>query len=120
MSKAYEDYSKTVTAELRSLIGLFEGALSDPRPADEIKEQMDQHFANMHQAAEQYKSAASGVDPLPCPDELDFDAMQRQQLDAETQQACLNGGRTDYLYDIDGNEYYTTTDGRRHYTRLEG
>lgn len=54
MSGAYEDYSKTVRSELRSLIGLFEGALSDPRPADEIKEQMDQHFANMDQAADRY------------------------------------------------------------------
>lgn len=55
MSGAYEDYSKTVRSELRSLIGLFEDVLSDPRPVEEIKEQMDQHFANMHQAAEQYK-----------------------------------------------------------------
>ena len=54
MSGAYEDYSKTVRSELRSLIGLFEGILSNPKSADEIKEQADQHLANMDQAADRY------------------------------------------------------------------
>ncbi len=123
---AFEDYSKTVRSELRSLIGLFEDVLSDPRPVDEIKEQMDQHLANMDQAADRYwqsRDVASSEDPLPCSDEhddLDFDAMVQLQLDAEVRQARLNGGRTDYLFDDDGNEYYTTVDGVRHYTRDEG
>lgn len=38
----------------------------------------------------------------------------------EIKLAAENGGMTDYLYDIDGNEYYTTIDGVRHYTRQEG
>lgn len=52
---------------------------------------------------------------------LEFlDNADRQQLKEEVRQAYLNGGRTGYLYDIDGNEYYITRDGIRHYTRLEG
>lgn len=39
---------------------------------------------------------------------------------SEIRKAFENGGRTDYLYDCDGNEYYTTVDGIRHYTRVEG
>lgn len=53
-------------------------------------------------------------------DELLLDDLEHQQLKEETRQAYLNGGRTPYLYDIDGNEYYTTRDGVRHYTRVEG
>lgn len=45
---------------------------------------------------------------------------EHQQLKEEIRQAYLNGGRTGYLHDIDGNEYYTTRDGVRHYTRVEG
>lgn len=45
---------------------------------------------------------------------------ERQQLKDEVRQAYLNGGRTGWLHDIDGNEYYTTRDGVRHYTRVEG
>ena len=44
----------------------------------------------------------------------------RQKIKEEVRQAYLNGGRTGYLYDDDGNEYYTTRDGIRHYTRQEG
>lgn len=51
---AFEDYSKAVTSELKGLIGLFEGILSNPKSADEIKEQADQHLANMDQAADRY------------------------------------------------------------------
>lgn len=46
--------------------------------------------------------------------------LEHQQIKEESRQAYLNGGRTPYLYDIDGNEYYTTRDGVRHYTRVEG
>lgn len=53
-------------------------------------------------------------------DELLLDDMEHQQIKDEVRQAYLNGGRTGYLYDIDGNEYYTTRDGVRHYTRVEG
>lgn len=49
-----------------------------------------------------------------------WDDLESQRLKDEVIQACLNGGRTAYLYDIDGNEYYTTVDGIRHYTRDEG
>lgn len=52
-----------------------------------------------------------------CDPDCDLD---RQQLKEEVRQAYLNGGRTPYLYNIDGNEYYTTRDGIRHYTRVEG
>lgn len=38
----------------------------------------------------------------------------------EIRKAFEGGGRTDYLYDENGNEYYTTVDGKRHYTRVEG
>ncbi|MDE5746976.1 MAG: hypothetical protein K2I21_05300 [Acetatifactor sp.] len=58
------------------------------------------------------------LENLDC-DHLDCD-YDRQQLKEEVRQAYLNGGRTGYLYDIDGNEYYTTRDGKRHYTRVEG
>lgn len=34
--------------------------------------------------------------------------------------ATAAGGRTDYMYDDDGNEYYVSQDGKRHYTRMEG
>lgn len=44
----------------------------------------------------------------------------RQQVIEEVRQAYINGGRTKYLYDTNGNEYYTTRDGMRHYTRDEG
>lgn len=46
--------------------------------------------------------------------------LEHQRLREEIRQAYLNGGRTGWLYDIDGNEYYTTRDGVRHYTRVEG
>lgn len=54
---------------------------------------------------------------LDCPFCEDWDT---QRLSDETIQAHLNGGRTGWLYDDDGNEYYTTVDGVRHYTRDEG
>lgn len=57
------------------------------------------------------------LEHLDCDPDCDLD---RQQLKDEVRQAYLNGGRTGYLYDIDGNEYYTTRDGVRHYTRVEG
>lgn len=86
---------------------------------DQELEEIDKEIAVLRRAVDA-AHAAKSADPLPCPDELDFDAMQRQQLDFEVKQAIANGGRTDYLYDIDGNEYYTTVDGVRHYTRDEG
>lgn len=46
--------------------------------------------------------------------------LETQQFDEEVREAQLNGGRTGWLYDDDGNEYYTTVDGVRHYTRDEG
>lgn len=102
----------------RRLEILVSGMSWQPEYDQELAE-IDKEIAILRRAVDA-AHAAKSADPLPCPDELDFDAMQRQQLDAETQQACLNGGRTDYLFDDDGNEYYTTTDGIRHYTRLEG
>ncbi len=57
------------------------------------------------------------LERLDCDPDCDLD---RRQLMDEVRQAHLNGGRTPYLYDIDGNEYYTTRDGVRHYTRVEG
>lgn len=41
-------------------------------------------------------------------------------LQDEIKMAHENGGRTKYLYTESGEEYYTTTDGIRHYTRVEG
>lgn len=41
-------------------------------------------------------------------------------LQDEIKRAHENGGRTEYLYTENGEEYYTTTDGIRHYTRVEG
>ncbi len=38
----------------------------------------------------------------------------------EIRMARKNGGRTPYMFDNSGNEYYTTVDGVRHYTRVEG
>ena len=38
----------------------------------------------------------------------------------EIELAANNGGRTPYMFDDSGNEYYTTVDGIRHYTRVEG
>lgn len=42
------------------------------------------------------------------------------KLKDEIDAARSAGGRTPYLYDEAGNEYYTTTDGKRHYTHIEG
>ncbi len=53
-------------------------------------------------------------------DSLMLEDPGRQKLKEEVRQAYLNGGRTPYLFDDDGNEYYTTRDGKRHYTRNEG
>lgn len=38
----------------------------------------------------------------------------------EARSAAAHGGRTPYMFDDNGNEYYATVDGARHYTRLEG
>ncbi len=38
----------------------------------------------------------------------------------EVKIAGMHGGRTPYMFDDNGDEYYTTVDGVRHYTREEG
>ncbi len=57
-----------------------------------------------------------GREDLPC----GSDDPDRQKLQDEVKEAYLHGGRTGCMFDDDGNEYYTTIDGVRHYTRLEG
>lgn len=57
-----------------------------------------------------------GTDAVPC----GSDDSDRQKLQDEVKEAYLHGGRTGCMFDDDGNEYYTTIDGVRHYTRLEG
>lgn len=109
----------------RLYIVMHSGVSWKPEFAQEL-EDIDREIAELRKiidAAHDDRDAASSEGPLPCSDEhddLDFDAIEQLQLDAEVRQARLNGGRTDYLFDDDGNEYYTTVDGRRHYTRLEG
>lgn len=138
MTKAYEDYHNTFMAETTALIELFGGLLQGSRSADEINQQADQHLANLKDAASQYwkdrdpgdadasaeaftnaycESCQYHLEHQDCDPDCDLD---RQQLKEEVRQAYLNGGRTQYLYNIDGNEYYTTRDGIRHYTRVEG
>ena len=78
----------------------------------ETLEQLLENVSNAYCRSCQYHLEHSDCTP-----DCDLD---RQQLKEEVRQAYLNGGRTGYLYDIDGNEYYTTRDGKRHYTRVEG
>lgn len=56
MTKAYEDYHKTVMAELTELTGRLQGLLRGDRPAtaEEINQQADQCFNRLDSAAAKY------------------------------------------------------------------
>lgn len=113
----------------RMEIVMHSGASWKPEYAQELEE-IDAELATLRQrvdAALEVKAADGQSAPEEVlenaespDDELLLDDMEHQQLKEETRQAYFNGGRTPYLYDIDGNEYYTTRDGVRHYTRVEG
>lgn len=109
----------------RMEIVMHSGASWRPEYGQELEE-IDKELAELRRhvdAALEVKAA----DEQPAPegtesldDDLLLDDMEHQQIKEEVRRAYLNGGRTPYLYDIDGNEYYTTRDGVRHYTRVEG
>lgn len=100
----YAQKLEEIDAELAELRKHVDAA-TDAQPASKV-------VANAYCGSCQYH-----LERLDCDPDCDLD---RQQLKDEVRQAYLNGGRTGYLYDIDGNEYYTTRDGIRHYTRAEG
>lgn len=100
----YAQELEEIDAELAELRKHVDAA-TDAQPASKV-------VANAYCGSCQYH-----LERLDCDPDCDLD---RQQLKDEVRQAYLNGGRTGYLYDIDGNEYYTTRDGIRHYTRVEG
>ena len=100
----YAQELEEIDAELAALRQHVDAA-TDAQPASKV-------VANTYCGNCQYHLEHTDCDP-DC--ELD-----RRQLMDEVRQAHLNGGRTPYLYDIDGNEYYVTRDGVRHYTRVEG
>lgn len=100
----YAQELEEIDAELAALRQHVDAA-TDAQPASKV-------VANTYCGSCQYH-----LERLDCDPDCDLD---RQQLKDEVRQAYLNGGRTGYLYDIDGNEYYTTRDGIRHYTRAEG
>lgn len=105
----------------RMQIVMHSGASWKPEYAQELEE-IDAELATLGQrvdAALEAKEARTENAPA-SEDDLLLDDMEHQQIKDEVRQAYLNGGRTGYLYDIDGNEYYTTRDGVRHYTRVEG
>lgn len=54
---ALEAYNATFKAETEAMIDLLNGLLSGSRTGQEVNEQLDQHFANMDRAAEQYWQA---------------------------------------------------------------
>lgn len=105
----------------RMEIVMHSGASWKPEYAQELEE-IDAELAALRQqvdAALEVKEARM-ENASASEDDLLLDDLEHQQIKEETRQAYLNGGRTPYLYDIDGNEYYTTRDGVRHYTRVEG
>lgn len=125
----------------RMEIVMHSGASWRPEYGQELEE-IDKELAELRRhvdAALEVKAAderlvpedagRAAMEELPCDGNESFD-MSGDCLECgyynfcerreEAIQADLNGGRTPYLYDIDGNEYYTTRDGVRHYTRVEG
>lgn len=100
----YAQELEEIDAELAELCKHVDAA-TDAQPASKV-------VANAYCGSCQYHLEHLDCDP-DC-------VLDHQQLKDEVRQAYLNGGRTPYLYDIDGNEYYTTRDGIRHYTRVEG
>lgn len=99
-------------------IVMHSGASWRPEYGQELEE-IDAELAALRQQLDAVKGARTENAPA-SEDDLLLDDMEHQQIKDEVRQAYLNGGRTGYLYDIDGNEYYTTRDGVRHYTRVEG
>lgn len=100
----------------RMEIVMHSGASWKPEYGQELEE-IDKELAELRR----HVDAATDVsEEVPADADLLLDDMEHQQIKDEVRQAYLNGGRTGYLYDIDGNEYYTTRDGVRHYTRVEG
>lgn len=102
----------------RMEIVMHSGASWRPEYGQELEE-IDAELAALRQQLDAVKAARTEK-ALASEDDLLLDYMEHQQIKDEVRQAYLNGGRTGYLYDIDGNEYYTTRDGVRHYTRVEG
>lgn len=102
----------------RMEIVIHSGASWRPEYGQELEE-IDAELAALRQQLDAVKEARTENVPA-SEDDLLLDDMEHQQIKDEVRQAYLNGGRTGYLYDIDGNEYYTTRDGIRHYTRVEG
>lgn len=105
-----EDIDKEI-AVLRQKIDAAHAARQSQAPA---QEESDMEQAPLPEVEENDQFPA-GAD-----EQLEDDPYVDTKLMAEAWQAHLNGGRTGYLFDDDGNEYYTTPDGVRHYTRVEG